>query len=133
MFGLSLKVLTKSCLYGGLVKKWQRYCSSQVPLPLSFLFCSQPIFRASKKPKSPFFALCTTETLATQARTISTQLLHLSITLLPQIKCFVAPPSFPLCCMNCARQIAKSAFSSSQKLVGAARHLIDSSKKPFVS
>ena len=127
MFGSSFESPDKIMPVQWLGEKWQRYCSFPPP-PLSFLFCSRPIFCASKKPKSPFFALCATETLATQARTISTQLLHLSITLLPQIKCLVALPSFPLCCMNCARQFAKSAFSSSQKLVGAARHLIDSSK-----
>jgi len=38
-------------------------------------FCSRPIFRAGKTPKTPFFALCSTETLATQATSILTGLI----------------------------------------------------------
>ena len=36
------------------------------PPPPSY-FCFRPIYRAGKTPKTPFFALCSTETLATQA------------------------------------------------------------------
>ena len=49
----------------GFVRK--RFHLSPPPLP-PFYFRSRPIFRAGKTPKSPFFALCSTETLATQAR-----------------------------------------------------------------
>ena len=38
-----------------------------LPHPLLLIFCSRPIFRAGKTPKTLFFALCSSETLATQA------------------------------------------------------------------
>ena len=40
-------------------------CASVACIPPPY-FCSCPIFRAGKTPKTPFFALCSTETLATQ-------------------------------------------------------------------
>ena len=50
---------------------------------------------------------------------------------LPSIKCSAAPPSFRLCCLNCAQRfdltIARSAVN--RKLGGTAEHLIDGSKK----
>ena len=38
------------------------------PPPRPSFFCSRPIFRAGKTLKTPFFALCSTETLARQAK-----------------------------------------------------------------
>ena len=44
----------------------KRFLPSSPPPPPSY-FCSRPNFRAGKTPKPCFFALCLTETLATQA------------------------------------------------------------------
>ena len=46
----------------------KRFCAVREQRTLFPIFCSLPIFLASKTPKTPFFALCFTETLATQAR-----------------------------------------------------------------
>ena len=38
-----------------------------LPHPSPSYFCSRPFFHAAKMPKTPFFVLCSAETLATQA------------------------------------------------------------------
>ena len=45
------------------------------PPPPPPYFCSRPIFRAGKTPRTRFFALCSTETLATQATGTAQQFL----------------------------------------------------------
>ena len=48
---------------------------------------------------------------------------------LPSIECSAAPPSFRLCCLNCAQRFDYRALSNNPKLGGAAEHLIDGSEK----
>ena len=43
---------------------------------VSSYFCSRPIFRSDKTPKTPFFALCSTEMLATQATIPTTSAIY---------------------------------------------------------
>ena len=53
---------------GGGERKRVFFAPLPPPPPPSY-FCSRLIFRAGKTPKTPFVALCSTETLATQAKT----------------------------------------------------------------
>jgi len=62
-------------------RAWLEAFPSLTTPPLSY-FCSRPIFRAGKTPKTAFSALCSTETLATQATRASKSRLVLVLILI---------------------------------------------------
>ena len=62
-------VASVSVRFGSIAALSARFESKELPgdKKSPSYFCSRPIFRAGKTPKTPFVALCSTETLATQA------------------------------------------------------------------
>ena len=59
-------------IHAGVTKTQTPRSFLPLPHPLLLIFALAPIFRAGKSPKAPrfFFALCSTETLATQASSV---------------------------------------------------------------